>query len=293
MAALFYHVFMEIFNLADNKQILEILNRPRPSDKAFRRMLSDYKKKGRAVSQNERKYYYDLRVSKTLRRHIDEWLRTGRNLHGKESPSDRDMFRTVWAKTEAILYLEKHRIYVMFNRDTSSLHLTFPSERPMPSQNWEWDDINAAAKEEANRLFVSVMASDWKRSLCKCRYSNCEQYFSHTKPREYYEHGMYCSPKHLRLQSAKECTRRSRSDARTKLVKLAAKILVAKHRHCPDWQADDRLKGLIAADLSAEVSMDPNLSTNRQEIKINWVTRHSREIEEKRIELEKSQASER
>jgi len=230
-------------------------------------------------------------VSSYLRVRIDEWLKTGLNQDGSESPRSKNLFATEQGRWAVMNYLEKHPPNVMLHADSPGLTVIFGRVR------WEQSPQNEfflTRAKEADRLFTAVMVGDWKESLCKCRYSRCGRYFMLPKPRRLYKHGTFCCREHQRLTSATTSTKDRRSRAVRDLIDLAAERLV-KWQACgkdtkwhvrgPDWQDDTSLKNHLAAALSAVLARNPNLHANRQEVKVNWVTRHRAEIEQKRVTL--------
>jgi hypothetical protein len=138
--------------------------------------------------------------------------------------------------------------------------------------------------KEASRLFTGVMASDWKESICKCRYEPCSQYFFLKNPRRSYAHGTFCCREHQSHASADALTRSFRTRAQMELIEAAARQLLQWGVRDPRWQDNDSRKRRLAEKL-CEVIARTSYRGYRQELKVNWVTWHRQKIEQKRLEI--------
>ena len=277
---------MKVYNFVTPALVLETLNRRQPSADAFGQMTQRYLELKGKISRPERRSLHEAEVSRCLGNRIEDWLITGMNPDGSESPRNRDLFRTRRAKLAVLAYLEKYPPSVTLFPGSPDLTLIVGEIR---EGSTAWNDFFATMAGEADRLFTAAMVSDWRESLCKCRHAPCGDYFLLKKPRRSYRHGTFCCRQHQRLASAAAATKDRRSRAQQKLVELAAKQLV-KWR-APRWRDDKSLKCRLAAALSESIGRNPNLRANKQMIQANWVTRNSLKIEQKRLELANSAKS--
>ena len=273
---------MRIYNLADQDLIIGTLNRAQPSDEALIQMVERYAEKAGAISRDERRSLRLSETSKWLRIYIDEWLTTGLNPDGSESPRKRDLFRTN-AGWETLSYLEEYPPVVSFSVD-GSLTVTIGDSDILGSSP-KWNDFFLAMTKEAQRLFTAVMASDWKQCICKCRHAGCGRYFVLRKPRQSYRHGTFCCREHQRLASALACTTYRRFWVGRELIDVAARKLVECRVRGPGWHEDTMWKRRLATAISKAMSHNPNLRANRKTVKANWVARHWLEIEQRRLEF--------
>jgi hypothetical protein len=137
---------------------------------------------------------------------------------------------------------------------------------------------------EAQRLFLGMMASEWKDRLCKCRYQYCGRYFLHPKPRQCYRRGTLCCREHASSAAAAESMQLARIRGRETLIDAAAQMLCSLRIKGPAWQADPDIKRRLASDLCRVISRE-RLSSYQQDVKANWVSRHQETIERRRREL--------
>lgn len=220
-------------------------------------------------------------TSAHLRQRVDEWLDTGRRLDGSERPKGRKISsaQNWWLAVQK--YLEDNPMTFTPILNTDGFHLEVAEPR--------WDvrgarDFFSAQVQSALRLFVGVLASDWKERLCKCRYAACGRYFIHPKPRNSYEHGTFCRHEHASHAAGKELVRSSRRRATQELIGAAARKLLRYRIGDPQWQDDSGIKRRLAAEL-CHVIAARRLESYRQEVRLNWITHHRLAIEQKRVEL--------
>ena len=273
---------MKIFNLVSSDLILETLNSPQPSEVVRADMVNRYIERRGKVSRPEWRALHVVEVSHWLRYYVEEWLKTGLKADGREYPRDKDLFRTFYAKLAVIGYLEKHPAHVSLSPGSPGLQVTIGR---IPRGEISWNEFFLTRVTEAERLLTAVMTSDWKECLCKCRYAPCSKYFLLKKPRQSYRHGTFCCRHHQSFASATALTNERRTWANDALINYAASQLLKWGTDGPQWQNDASRKLRLASVLSGLIRQDPNLRANRQFVKVNWVTRHRREIEQKRREL--------
>jgi hypothetical protein len=223
----------------------------------------------------------DALISAHLRRFLDEWLDTGRRPDGSEGPRD----RVISIAQDGCLAIHKY----LEDNPMTFTPILGPHGFSLEVAQPRWDvrgarDFFTVQIQDALRLFVGVLASDWKDCLCKCRYSACGRYFIHPKPRSSYKHGTFCRPDHASHAAAKESVRLSRNRAKQKLIEAAARELVKRKIANPQWRGDSDIKVHVAAQLCLVIAAE-NLDVYRQEVRLNWITRHWLAIEQKRIEL--------
>lgn len=227
-------------------------------------------------------------LASQFRELVDEWIETGRGADGSESPSNRNVFHTSKAIQAVRKCAAETPLQLMVIDETSELVVAIGtesarSEPPISLYLYLSASFERGLKE-ASRLFTGVMASDWKESICKCRYEPCSQYFFLKNPGRSYAHGTFCSREHQSHASADALTRSFRTRAQMELIEVAARQLLQWGVRDPRWQDDDSRKRRLAEKL-CEVIPRMRWRGNRQELKVNWVTWHRQKIEQKRLEI--------
>jgi hypothetical protein len=232
------------------------------------------------ISREESRLMAAALVSAYLRTHVDDWLETGRNRDGSESPLRRDLLKS-FVTHEAFRRHKRNlpRSLPLFP-DPRGFRIMIAERLSEPSAQSFFE----AQSVDAQRLFVGIMASDWSERLCKCRYPLCGKYFLCSKVRRSYRHGTFCSPEHRSRASADALTKRRRSDVRRELEEYAARQL-AKWRSTSAWQDDNAVKLRLAVSLSTRMNEKAWLRAGRHDVRVNWVTRHSTAIEQRRLRL--------
>jgi len=220
-------------------------------------------------------------VSAHLRTLVDDWLDTGRDPTGAESPSQRSIHKRNRVADAVSEFMVQCPASWHPSSDPSGFQLILASRTSAGPQA---ADFFEAAQFEANRLFGGIIASDWSQCLCKCRYRPCGRYFIRAKLRRAYRHGTFCSPEHRNHASAVAVFTAQRSRAKLSLIELAAKWLVQQDRSSA-WQGKVDSRRRLAAFLSMRVGQDRNLQSGRESVQLNWVTRNRAAIEKRRLEL--------
>jgi hypothetical protein len=278
------NVALQVF--LDKDQLIEMLNMSQPNHETWECMLLHYAQQSGAVSQDEADSLWRTEMSGWLRYRIDEWLETGLNPDGSESPSNRDLFRTPHAVSAVLKYAEEHPARFSFSHSSPGPEITIGEPHQLSSKS---NELFLEAVKEADRYFTSLMASDWKESLCQCRFARCSRYYLASKLRRSYRHGTFCCQEHQNLASAAVCTSLRRAQIENELIDLAARQLLRWHLDGPCWQSDTNRKHRLASVLSLYVSRK-RLHSYREKVGVNWVTRHQLEIEERRALLHARQS---
>ena len=244
-------------------------------------MIRRYVQNAGEVPPDEAYSLWQAEVYRCLRPLVDEWLGTGLNPDGSESPSTGDLFRTTRAVSAVLEYSKKHQARIKFTPGSTVPKLFIGEPHPFSDK---WNDFFMEAAEEASRYFTALMASDWKAGLCQCRFERCSRYFLASRPRRSYRYGAFCCHEHQSLVSAGVCTSVRRARTAAQLIDLAAERFLKWRFDGPCWQNDANRKHRLAGELSMYVSRK-RLQSYRQEVGVNWVTRHQPEIERRRAHL--------
>ena len=271
---------MDVFEPTQPKEVLAILNQSERSIEKRAKLVERLVREKGGLLRRPMTSLPKADLSRLLRARIDAWLETGIDTDGSESPRSRYL-----SATEEVYRAFRHTVAgaeVALRPGSSELMVLML--RPIWKRHG-WNDYSGIQAREADRIFATVMTSDWKDSLCKCRHEPCGKYFIHPKPRRLYKHGTFCSRQHQASSSALVRTRNLRFESHCKLVEFAARELVKIQISNSDWQGNNNLKLQLAAALSKSMSQHPILRVNRQDVKVNWVTRHRLEIERKRREI--------
>jgi hypothetical protein len=262
-------------------ELIEMLNRKQPNLEQHEKLVLRYAERSCGVPPEEAQSLWLTEVSYWLRYRVDEWLGSGLNPDGSESPLNKDLFRTEHAKWAVLSYLEKHPVTISPSPASRDWYMIVGEPHRL-SDNW--NDCFIESVTEADRYFTSLMLSDWKESVCQCRFNRCSRYFLLNRPRRGYRYGTFCSQKHQSQASAAACTLLQSVQARNELIEFAAAQLATWSVDGPEWRNDDSWKRRLSAELRLFIAQE-QLHNYRQEVGVNWVNRHSAAIEERRAQL--------
>lgn len=218
-------------------------------------------------------------VSARLRTLVDEWLATGQDAEGSESPARRHVAFQGWEAASEYLEQSPPAMSVDLNSGGLRLSVGGPDWKAGGSH-----DFFKSQKDWADRLFVGFLASDWQARLCKCRYGPCGRYFVAVKLRGSYRRGVYCSRQHRARASAEIITNAHRKQSTLKIIDIATRYLLAWHSDSA-WRDDRILKARLAAKVCVDINRDRNLRTGHGPVSMKWVTRNREAIEGRRQEL--------
>ena len=235
----------------------------------------------KAISREESQPFRAALTSAHLRHYVDEWLKTGLRRDGSEYVRERDLTKTPHAGMAFRDYLDKAR--PGWTSAPNPLGVQLVIARPSDYHD-HVPDFFEAQIVKAKRLFAGMMLSDWKDRVCKCRFLRCGRYFIHPKPRDRYKHGIFCNAKCARSAAAVASMGLSRSRGRERLVEAAARKLGDWRVAGPEWQDDSDRKRRLVEHLCILIARE-RLHGYKQEVKVNWVTRHKRAIEQQRERL--------
>ena len=181
-------------------------------------------------------------ISRTLRQNLDRFLETGLAPDGSECPLE----RSIWKNEEwrpVLGLLEKYpKVGLVFFPGR-------PDRRFMPIPGIKitnrWSELFSESCREAARLFtLTVLHSG--TSICKCRYGPCGYCFLLSRPRRYFKHGTFYSPRHRSLASAMVCVADRRSRAQSALIETAAGELLKSLDGGTGWSRDSKRKRDVA-----------------------------------------------
>ena len=231
-------------------------------------------------------------LQKHLRAHVDQWIASGVQPDGREAPSKRSISRVeeaVYQVTEGKLDRFLRDLY--WHRQGIKAVVTMPFDKPRIDLSFEQvDPTNPYAAEiEAGVLLVKLLISDLRFRIAKCRYSECGCYFLLSKrPRKStYENGTYCSTLHNRAASATRRTKDRRDKCKERQIEWAVAKLLSELRKRRKgwavWQEQRAIKEALVTAVNDRLASDRNRV--RDKIKVNWVTRHQKEIQAKVEEI--------
>jgi hypothetical protein len=273
---------MRISIFVSPDEVLHKLNLPPPTadaEVAFIRALENTSAQGIG---NEWRPYLSAELGARFRGLVDEWLATGRRMDGSERPRSRNLSQTSAACFKVMSYMDRYPARVALSPDGSELSVDIAevSTLPLPGPNPYYDN-----GEEAIRLFVGVITSDWRWQLCKCVY--CGKYFLHARTRQVYSKGTFCCRQHQSHAAAVSGTKARRMAAKSALIELAAGRLLKAKETGTDWMRNPKTTARLASQISRHIQIagNPTLKASTPVIKSNWVTRNRHAIERKRIEL--------
>ena len=213
-----------------------------------------------------------------LRQLVDEWIATGFASDGGDSPRQRELIRArgAFAAVKACAATNPCKLHFLEKAAELVVVVGVPPAWSGPNLI----DPLGGAIGEADRIFTSMMTSEWKNTVCKCRL--CGRYFVRKKLRRSYRHGVFCTREHQRHASAAACTSNRRLAATRELIDYAANWLLKQSVKDRRWQDNAALKYALAGAISVKLERTPSLRVSHQGVKVNWVTWNAGEIEKRR-----------
>jgi hypothetical protein len=199
-------------------------------------------------------------LMETLLGYVDDWLASGKTSDGRggyfEEPRKR---RLSLAAQEAVTrYLaDPERRPQFLVLEGNRIGAVFAEEKP---QRVGADDPMAEAKKEADRLLVHFLESDARWKIARCSY--CKKLFYPKRIQELYKRGAECEA----------C--RSKASMAAGHQEWTEKILPLAASAWPRWRPAYGPQPLwVARQVNSKLSPDEKRITG------NWVTRHTKEIE--------------
>jgi hypothetical protein len=205
-----------------------------------------------------------------LRVLVDEWLDTGKQPDGTESPMKRRLADLSGAdlpcKDALKAFLAQHPPTVLLRNEGVPLaRLHFEPFTGNVPDYWP-------IETHAAFLFFCMISSDWCYSIAKCRYPKCGTYFLLSNPNKSWAQGTFCTVEHNRASSAAKLTDKRRKDADQDLREEAARMLRLKISADRFWYEDHALMATTAEELTlwiAKKSSQPRLDISSKWLKWN------------------------
>jgi hypothetical protein len=247
----------------------------------------------------------DIFATEELRRLVDNWIDSGREPNGMESPYKRSYAdaQDAWDAWK-IYFREFANFEPVLSKDGTPLLRFEPKSWERMRARWsaQWrEQLRFYAKEigfpvmspkdpENEMMLIyrvnswiqhfstAILLSDLRLRIAKCRYRKCRRpYFLFPAlPRKRpYTGGLFCCTTHNRAESAMKGMKRRRAEADKHLLEWAAQELSREPRTDPDT----RVKEKLVIYLNKRIAGCSNRT--REQIRINWVTRHWNEIQKK------------
>ncbi len=226
-----------------------------------------------------------LQFHDTLRAHVDRWLASGRGID-----SDFVDPRFTEAEDPNLRCVDDHTLrlamryvgdnFVHVGRSQAGLRLEIPSLFDIPHN--KYGNPRAFAEEEATRLFLTALMSDWRQRVAKCRNESCATYFLLKKVNFIYETGTYCRACNRKrsLGTAAVDTKKKREIYRRELHQAAAKATRKSDRLNDRWYASNSARDRILSAVNRELRRSPNYRLLGLEVITNkWISQNRKEIE--------------
>jgi hypothetical protein len=263
---------MRVVNLVAAEEVLGTLNTPPVAPDAQEAYIRAMERTG--APGPEWDSYLAAVLGARLRGLVDQWLVTGERKDHSEAPLSRNLAHTKTARFDVIFYMDRYPAAVVLTPDGSDLSVSIADITALPRQSSNpYFDLSL----EGTRLFVGVMASEWKWRLCKC--VHCGKYFLHPRPRKVYRKGTFCCRQHQSHGAAVASTKARRELVKSTLIELAAEQLLKLKVTDPAWQGNASIKVRVARQISR------HRKAYAQVVESHWVTRNRLEIERKRTEF--------
>jgi hypothetical protein len=206
---------------------------------------------------------HDLRAARfhifCLRMFVDNWIESGRE-GTAEDPLKR---RLSIPLTYTLHHWSSQKRPALGFRVTGQATLYIPGYR---DANTEFPFRNAW--NESVRLFAQLLDSPYRYRIAKCRRDGCTYYYTKRVPKGPLHYGTYC-PVHRQKASAKRSEYRKRNAIHENRIKIANSLW---GRWPPEIRSEKSQRLWLVAELNRKQSKA------YPEIKINWVTRHLKEI---------------
>jgi hypothetical protein len=205
-------------------------------------------------------------LTETLCAYVDAWLESARTPNGKrgyfEEPKKRVLSMAAQAAVNGYLADPEGRPR-FFVVEGNKIGYVFAEEKP---QRIGPDDPIREAKREADRLLVHFMDSDARWQLARC--SHCAELFYPKRIQEFYKRGA----------EHPEC--RSKASEADRYWDWTQRVLALAAEAWPRWKPAYGPRELwVARDVNRKLPPDD------EPIAGNWVTRHSKDIEKKVLEV--------
>jgi hypothetical protein len=191
------------------------------------------------------------KVRQAFRVLVDEWLDSGRDQRGPETPKERNFEKS--PKSQKALF--------SFSKSGGLLLLPFGRQ---PSLYFNSDDLPLALKgngfeEIVHPQLAFILLSKLRVRLAKCR--DCSTYFVLDSWAKTFKNGTKCDAcrRDGRREGSVASTAIARDEAEALLYQKAAKKFSKKLKDLPDWHKDKALKTAIAVYLWPQILRLPAL----------------------------------
>ncbi len=196
----------------------------------------------------------------SLRTLVDNWIESGRE----------GMYENVRAR-----HLSEPMMFALMHWSSKrSPELSFrwwdgsPSLYLPVGRNHNPESPFRNAWDTAILLFARLLDSSYRYRIAKCRYQGCTYYYTDRVPKGPLQYGTYC-PAHRQKASAKRSEYRKRSAIHENRIKVAKGLW---GRWPPRCRTERSQRLWVAEELNRTQSKPYS------KVKINWVTRHLKEI---------------
>jgi hypothetical protein len=218
-----------------------------------------------------------LPVSEILREWVDEWIDTGRDPNGAESPAERHFNDDSKVSSVVYDYSKRNRISLLGISNTIELWFS-----PYETHNGRPRILGVRNEDIAREKLVFFLLSEFRFKLAKCRRDGCGKYFALKHWKRTYKRGTLCSEcQRTRSQeSASKATSEERIQAGWMLCQLAAKRFSKQIQKSPDWHKEAPLRASLLKYLNTRIERVDllravYLSGPRRGITGKWLSRAS------------------
>jgi hypothetical protein len=221
------------------------------------------------------------KATASLRKLVDEWINSGLRENHSESTGERNEGRAPKASSRVNRFLRIARIdslEVLPKRTWRFIPTWSRYEKPSSAPNQA-----IQAEWKISQIMTIVISTEVGSRIAKCRYEKCGRYFllAERPNKTAGTNGLFCCTAHNRAATATKLSSNRRVKAHTELIEMATTELQKRKNIKPTWYEDKQLKTKLAIEISKRIALDPNHV--HKQIKLNWVTRHHKEIQ-KRVE---------
>jgi|SRR5215472_767103 len=215
-------------------------------------------------------------VAKQLRDWVDEWINSGRDAHGVETPATRNYEKAQTVERAVEDYSLGSRMCLMgFGQ---ALYLSFDLFGQTEESVAGKFTLAPAIKTIAGEKLVLILLSDLRFKLARCRHQECGKFFILKHWKRTYRNGTFCSEcqRQRSHNSALLATANGRERVEEELHLLVAKQFKNQILADPGWHKDPKLKARITRYLNSRIERSAELAkAYPRGITGKWIARES------------------
>ncbi len=199
-----------------------------------------------------------MSAAELLRRWVDEWLDSGRDGKGEETPQSRSLAEAPNAALAAFSYSTKGRMRLVAESG-GKLGLWF--EVYVSTSDSRKTASVPGPEDFAQQKLVFFLLSDLRNKLAKCRAESCGRYFVLKHSNRRYAKGTLCDEckRADSLRGAATITTSNRQEAQKSLYQFAGKKYTKSILADPRWHQNPRIRFQMIRYLNSRIERSEDL----------------------------------